>query len=117
MNRTPLLLETLVTRRITRPGPIYLYRRPAGPRPPKKESINRFLHRAAQHFDFGPIMTGDQQQARQVAGDYYQHLKQAAKESGISEKEIKDRLKEISPHLRRSLNTFFTYLDAKIKTT
>jgi hypothetical protein len=119
MKRTPLLIETLVTKQITRPGPIYMYRRPMGPRPPtlKGEKLNRFLHKVGQHFDFAPLMNGDQQQARQIAGDYYKHVLASARQEGISEEEIKRRLKDISPHLRRGLMTFFTYFDAKLKTT
>ena len=116
MKRKPLLLETLVTKKITRTGDTYLYRRPTGPRPASREQINRVLHKANQHFDFGPLMTGDQQQARQVALDYFRYLKGEAKTQGVSDAELIDRLKQTSPHLRRSLLTFFTYLDAKVKT-
>ena len=119
LHRSPLLVETLVSKQITRPGPIYLYRRPTGPKATTigMEKLNRFLHRAAQHFDLGPVLNGDQQQARQVATDYYNHIMREAKQAKIPEEEIKKRLKDISPHLKRSLMTFFTYFDAKLKTT
>ena len=116
MERSRLLIETLVAQKITRTGQTYLYRRPTGPRPASREAINRFLHKAAQHFDFGPLMTGDQQQARQVATDYFQHLKREARSKRVPEEELIERLKQTSSHLRRSLLTFFTYLDAQIKT-
>jgi hypothetical protein len=60
-------------------------------------------------------MTGDQQQARQVAEDYFAHLKKSADQQRIPFEDLKKRLKEISPHLKRGLLTFFTYFDGKLK--
>lgn len=115
IERRALLVETLVRRQITRTGQTYLYRKPTGPRPTSEE-MNRFLHKAAQEFDFGPLMTGDQQQARQLATDYFEFLKKSAKNAGIAEDDLVARLKQISPHLQAGFRTFYTYLDAKVKT-
>jgi len=114
--RQTLLLETLLKRQITRPGPVYLYRKPQGPPLASKEKLDRTLWAITQGFDFGPLMTGDQQQARQVAQEYLSYLRKRAAQHKVPYSELRRRLKEISPHMRRGLMTFYTYFDAKVKT-
>jgi len=117
MNRTPLLLETLTTRQTTRSGPVYLFRRPAGPPVTNDVYIDRWLHETGQKFDFTPLFNGDQMQARTVAQGYIKHLKDQAKKDGMDWDVISRRLKEISPHILRSLRTFHSYFDARLKTS
>lgn len=114
MIREPLLLETLVSRRMTRQGEIFMWRRPQGP-PPGDDQIDRWLHQATQSFDFAPLFNGDQQQARIVAQRYIEHLKKTASQDGIDWRSVKERLKQVSPHLRRGLRTFFAFYDAAIR--
>ena len=113
MKRRPLLLETMVSRRMTRQGEIYTYRRPAGP--PPNEAVDRWLHKTAQVFDFTPLFNGDQQQARWVAQDYIKHLRDQANRDGMDWDEVKERLRQAGPHVRRALNTFFVYYDSQVK--
>jgi hypothetical protein len=98
---------------MTRQGNIYMFRRPAGP--PPDEEIDRWLHKATQVFDFTPLFNGDQQQARWVAQDYLRHLQQEAKRDGMDWGDVRARLRQASPYLRRSLVTFFTYYDGRIR--
>ena len=114
--RRPLLIETLVSRQITRPGPVYMYRKPGGPPQPTDKKLDRTLWNITQSFDFSPLMNGDQQQARQVAQDFLSFLKKRSSQDGLEYRGIVDRLKKISPHIRRSMLTFHSYLDAQIKT-
>jgi hypothetical protein len=114
IQRQQLLVETLVKRQMTRQGEIYMFRKPMGP-PPGDLKIDKFLHRIAQLFDFGPLFNGDQQQARQVARDYIGHLKKHAAREKIPWGKVSGRLRRSSPHLRNGLLTFFVYYDARIK--
>lgn len=113
MRRQPLLLETLITRRMTRQGNIYMFRRPAGP--PPNETLDRWIHKATQTFDFTPVFNGDQQQARWVAQDFLKHLEQEAKRDGMDWSAVRTRLRQTSPYLRRGLQTFFVYYDGKVR--
>lgn len=115
LNRRPLL-ETLVTKQITRTGGVYLFRPTVGPPAVSNQKIDRFLHDANQRFDLGPILKGDQQQSRQIALDYLRFIKSEANRLKIPKKETMARLRNSLPHIRRSLLTFFTYLDAQVKT-
>lgn len=117
MNRTPLLLETLTSRRTTRAGPLYLFRRPAGPPATNDVYLDQWLHKIGQTFDFTPLLNGDQLQARDVALGYLKHLKTEAKREGMDWAPLAARLKQISPHIRRGLMSFHSYFDANLKTT
>lgn len=106
-------METLVRRRMTRQGNIYVYRRPTGP--PPNETMDRWIHKASQVFDFTPVFNGDQQQARWVAQDYLNHMQTEAKRDGMDWNAVRARLRQSSPFLRRGLQTFFAYYDGKIR--
>jgi len=98
---------------MTRQGPIYMYKRTAGP--PPNDDLDRWIHKATQAFDLTPVMSGDQQQARWVAQDYFNYLKTQARRDGMDWKTIVARLKQVAPFLRRSLASFFTYYDAQAR--
>jgi hypothetical protein len=106
-------MEALIRRRMTRQGEIYMFRRPTGP--PPNETTDRWIHKATQLFDFTPLFNGDQQQARWVAQDYLKHLKTEANRDGTDWDTVRDRLRQASPYLRRSLQTFFVYYDGKLR--
>jgi len=114
MKRQPLLIEML-TRRISRSGNVYMYRPTVGPPAVSNQKIDLFLHKANQRFDLSPILKGDQQQAKQVALDYHSFIMGEAERGGFSKDEVTARLRESLPHLKRSLLTFYTYLDANAK--
>lgn len=116
MRRSPLLLEALIKKTMTRQGPIYSFRKPAGP--PAHDDIRtiKFIWDATQRFDLTPIIQGDQQQARWAAQDYIEHLKRRARAEGIPFEKVRERIKRIGPHMRRSLATFYTYLDGRART-
>jgi hypothetical protein len=111
--RQPLLMETLITRRMTRQGKIYMFRRPAGA--PPNEDLDRWVHKATQTFDFTPLFNGDQQQARWVAQDFLKHMREEANRDGKDWVEVRARLRKQSPYLRRGLQTFFVYYDGKLR--
>lgn len=115
LNRQPLL-ETLVTKQITRTGGVYLFRPTVGPPAVSSQKIDRFLHDVNQRFDLGPILKGDQQQSRQLAFDYMRFVKSEAERLKVPKEETMKRLRNSLPHIKRSLLTFFTYLDALVKT-
>lgn len=115
MQRQHLLIETLVRQQRTRTVPHYLFRKPQGPPSAQNKQLDRFLHSVAQDFDFGPLFTGDQQQARQIAMDFIEHVKKNAKRAKLDPSEVIARLKRISPHVRKGLLTFHSYFDAKVK--
>ena len=117
MERQPLLIETLLSRRISRAGSVFAYRPTVGPPAVHDQKIDKFLHYANQQYDMGPILKGDQQQARTIALDYLNYIKQQAKKANLPEDAVMRRLKESMPHIKRSLLTFYTYLDAKVKTS
>ena len=106
-------MESLITRRMTRQGPIYMFRRPTGP--PPNDAVDRWVHKAAQSFDFTPVFNGDQQQARWVAQDYIKHLQSEARRDGMDWGVVRARLRESAPYLRRGLHTFFVHYDGKLK--
>jgi hypothetical protein len=116
MIRQSLLVETLIQRRTTRKGQIYLYRRPTGPPTLHDDALDRWLHKATQVFDFTPLVNGDQIQAREVAMGYIRHLKQEASSDGLAWKDVSARLRQINPHLRRGFQTFAAYFDAQTRT-
>lgn len=113
MIRQALLCESLIARRMTRQGTIYMFRRPTGP--PPNEKLDRWIHKATQIFDFTPLFNGDQQQARWIAQDFLQHMRQEAKRDRMDWSEVRERLRQSSPYLRRGLNTFFAFYDGKIR--
>ena len=115
MKRQPLLIETLLKRRISRAGGVYSYRPSVGPPAVSDQRIDKFLHAANQQYDMGPILKGDLQQAKQIALDYLNYIKEQSSKAKLPEDEVLSRLKESMPHIRRSLLTFYTYLDAKVK--
>jgi hypothetical protein len=115
IKRQGLLLEYLIKRRKTRQSDVYFYRKPMGP-PPGDEKINRLIHAAAQEFDFGPLITGDQQQVRQIASDFIEHLTKHARSQGVDKKIVHARLKQMSPFIRRGLMFFHATLDGRLKT-
>jgi len=117
MIRQTLLVETLVTRTITRRGPVFMYRRPQGPPVTSDDSIDRWLHKTTQAFDFSPMFNGDQYQSRIVAERYLAHLKKESAREGMDWGEVASRLKQISPHLRRGFQTFFSFFDASVRTS
>lgn len=106
-------METLITRRMTRQGPIYMFRRPAGP--PPNEDVDRWIHKATQSFDFTPLFNGDQQQARWVAQGFLKHLQMEARRDHMDWDEVRARLRQSAPFLRRGFQTFFVYYDSKLK--
>lgn len=106
-------MESLITRRMTRQGNIYMFRRPTGA--PPNETMDRWLHKATQTFDFTPLFNGDQQQARWVAQDFLKHLKTEAADDGMDWEEVRSRLRQASPYLRRGLMTFFVYYDGRVR--
>lgn len=111
--RTTLLNENLISRRMTRQGDVYAFRKPAGP--PPNEELDRWLHRVVQVYDFTPLFNGDQQQARYVAQGFLKHLKDAAKREGRDWKAVVNRLRRVSPFMRRSLYAFFAYYDGLLR--
>lgn len=115
MRRSELLIESLMQRQMTRQGPIYLYKKPVGPPATSDEKLSKFLWDTAQRFDLSPIIHGDQQQARWVAQDFVAFLKKRAAQERIPFEEVRKRMKTIGPHMRRSVATFYTYLDAKVR--
>ena len=115
MKRQELLLEYLIKRKKTRQSDVYHYRKPVGP-PPGDDTLDRLIHAAAQEFDFGPLVTGDQQQARQIAQDFIEHLSRHSRSQGVDKKDVHARLKQMSPYIRRGLMFFHTTLDGRLKT-
>ena len=115
MEREPLLIETLLQRRISRSGNVYSFRPTVGPPAVGGQKIDKFLHDANQRFDISPILKGDQQQAKQVALDYFSFIKREAASAGLKEDEVMKRLQGSMSHLKRSLLTFYSYLDARVK--
>lgn len=115
MDREPLLIETLLSRRISRSGDVYSFRPTVGPPAVGNQKIDKFLHRANQRFDISPVLKGDQQQAKQTALDYFKFIKNEADKAKLPEKEVMGRLKGSMPHLKRSMLTFYSYLDARVK--
>ncbi len=115
MDREPLLIETLLQRRISRSGNVYSFRPTVGPPAVSSQKIDKFLHSANQRFDISPILKGDQQQAKQVALDYLTFIKHEAADAGLQEEEVMKRLQGSMSHLKRSLLTFYSYLDARVK--
>ncbi len=115
MERQELLLEYLIKRRKTRQSNVYHFRKPVGP-PRGDEKIDRLLHAAGQSFDFGPLMTGDQQQARQMATDFIEQVVSQARAEGVDKKIVLARLKQMSPFIRRGLFLFHATLDGRLKT-
>jgi len=112
-----LLVETLITRRMTRQGQIYMFRKPQGPPVTDDRHLDQWLHKATQSFDFSPIFSGDQQQARIVAQDYLQHLKKEASRERLEWGPLARRLKQVSPHLRRGFSTFFAFYDGSLRSS
>lgn len=104
----------MTRQQLSRSGRVYNYRRQTG-LPQTREKINRSIWETARQFDFGPIISGDQQQTRQLAFDFIGALKDYAKRQNLPYSELQDRLKEISPHIRKGLLNFHSYLDSQIK--
>lgn len=115
MHRRNLIIESIMTRQqITRSGNVYNYRRPSGASS-INEALNKFLWSVAKSFDFGPIISGDSQQTRQVALDLITSITKQAKRQNIPVSEVKEKLREKSPHIRRGLLNFHSYLDSQLK--
>lgn len=116
MIRQRLLVETLISRTITRRGPVFMYRRPQGPPVTSDETLDRWLHKTTQTFDFAPLFNGDQHQARIVAERYLEHLKKEARREGMDWSALAARLNQVSPFLRRGFQTFFSFFDSATRT-
>jgi len=116
MIRQTLLAENLISRQLTRVGPVFMFRKPQGPPVADDASVDRWLHKTTQAFDFSPLFMGDQFQARVVAQRYTEHLKKQARRDDLEWSSVSKRLKEISPHLLRGFRTFFAYYDGAVRT-
>lgn len=116
-SRQPLLVEQLIKRRMTRQGNIYMFRRSPGLPATQDKHLDEWIHKATQSFDFTPLVLGDQQHARLLAQDYFKHLQTEAQHDRKDWVEIRSRLKQISPFLRRALQTFFVYYDSQVRSS
>lgn len=108
------LHEVLVRQQKTRQGLVFKRREAAGPPPSGNPLLDELLHTAAQHFDFSPVFSGDQNQARQAAQLFKQHVLLIAREVGVSEQEVNERLDTLLPFWRTALRRFLTTVRAEL---
>lgn len=108
------LHEVLTRQQKTRTGLVFKRREAAGPPPSENRLLDEMLHMAAQHFDFSPLFSGDQNQARQAAQLFRQHISVIAQEVGVSEEEVKERLNTLLPFWRTAFRRFLATIRAEI---
>jgi len=100
------LLEALIRRRATRQGFVFSRRETAEPPKPESPLVDELIHTVSQHFDFSPLFSGDQVQARQLATAFLEHMKLVAREINVPWDEVQARLSVMDPYWRKTFTLF-----------